>query len=35
MCGAPERLSAFGAHTFRYYNNNGSQSTVVETVEKT
>jgi hypothetical protein len=39
MCGAPERLTAFGARTFlvlllQYYNN-GSQSTVVETVEET
>jgi hypothetical protein len=31
MCGAPERLTAFGART--YHNNNGSETTVVKTVE--
>jgi hypothetical protein len=34
MCGAPERLTAFGARTFLvvncYHNNNGSESTVVK-----
>jgi hypothetical protein len=38
MCGAPERLSAFGARTFlvsQYNNQNGSDSTVVKTIELT
>jgi hypothetical protein len=36
MCDALERLPAFGARTFLcYHNNNGSQTTVVETVEQT
>jgi hypothetical protein len=36
MCGAPERLSEFGARTFQcYHNNNGSESAVVKTVELT
>jgi hypothetical protein len=35
MCGAPERLTAFGARTFLvlYHTNNGSESTIVKTVE--
>jgi hypothetical protein len=36
MCGAPERLTAFGAHTFLVLSqqySNGSRSTVVKTVE--
>jgi hypothetical protein len=36
MCGAPERLTAFGARTFlvQYYHNNyGLQSTVYKSVE--
>jgi hypothetical protein len=33
-CGAPQRLTAFGARTFYcYHNKNGSQSTVDKTVE--
>jgi hypothetical protein len=34
MCGAHERLSAFGARTLSqcYHNNNGLESTVVKTV---
>jgi hypothetical protein len=36
MCGAPECLTAFGARTFLvYHNNNGSESTIVKTVELT
>jgi hypothetical protein len=34
MCGAPERLPALGAQIVLYHNNNGSQTTVVDTVEQ-
>jgi hypothetical protein len=33
MCGAPERLTALGAHTFQvvsHYSNNGSECAVVK-----
>jgi hypothetical protein len=34
MCGAPERMTAFGARTFLvYHNNNASESTVDKSVE--
>jgi hypothetical protein len=38
MCGAPERLTAFGVrtflvHTIMFHNNNGSESTVDKSVE--
>jgi hypothetical protein len=37
MCGAPERLTAFGPRTFLwcYHNNNGLETPVVETAEQT
>jgi hypothetical protein len=34
MCGAPERLAAVRALSLCYHNNNGSESTVVESIEQ-